>query len=384
MDTGELIPGKRAMEMRTNKTKELNTMRTILILNPGSGDSPLATNHGTFTDLHEHILRALRKQHIEPEVRYTTPEDPGTELAKQAASEGTDIVIAAGGDGTLHAVAKGLMNTPSTLGIIPIGTMNNVAHSLHIPEDIEQACAIIADGITCPIDIGMINEHIFLEVAGIGLEAAIFPAAEEVKSKDLRATLHGIISGLRTLITFRPTRFTFRFDNKRTRYFRAIQVSVCNSPYYGARFQFAPRARMNDGLLDVLIYRNFSKIQYIFHAISISQGLRQLAPRVIRRKVKTLFVDAEVPVEIHADGTPIGYTPAIITILPGVLRVRMPYKVATGPNMTRTERKRSRVYQHAAASTTIEAKPQQSAIPPQKATVIGKNTLEEKGPLHVR
>jgi YegS/Rv2252/BmrU family lipid kinase len=355
-------------------------MRTILILNPGSGDSPLAASHGTFTDLHEHILSALRQQHIEPEVRYTTPEDPGTEQAKQAASEGADIVIAAGGDGTLHAVAAGLINTQSTLGIIPIGTMNNIAHSLSIPEDIEQACAIIAGGTTRPIDVGTINEHIFLEVAGIGLEAAIFPAAEEFKSKGLKATLHGIISGLRTLIAFKPTRFTFRFDNKSTRHFRAIQVSICNSPYYGAHFRFAPRARMDDGLLDVLIYRNFSKVQYLFHAISISQGLRQLATRVSRRKVKHLFVDTEIPVEIHADGTQIGYTPATITILPGVLRVRLPHKVATGPNIIQIERKRTRIYQRATAAAAIETKNQQSAMPQQTATVINK----EKGPLHVR
>jgi diacylglycerol kinase family enzyme len=89
--------------------------------------------------------------------------------------------------------------------------MNNIARSLQIPEDIEQACKIIAQGATSKIDVGTINEHIFLEVAGIGLEAALFPAAEEFKSEGFFSTLHGIGSGLKTLITFQPTRFTISY-----------------------------------------------------------------------------------------------------------------------------------------------------------------------------
>src|SRR5438094_7171366 len=107
-------------------------MRTILILNPASGASTLAAGNETPERHEETILAALRSYDIEPEIWYTTPEDAGDGLARQAAKEGVDFVVAAGGDGTLHAVATGLIGSTSTLGIIALGTMNNLAHSLDI------------------------------------------------------------------------------------------------------------------------------------------------------------------------------------------------------------------------------------------------------------
>lgn len=322
-------------------------MRTILILNPTSGESALANHHDSVNSNEELILASLRTHNIEPIILHTTIDDPGTELARQAAQDGADIIIAAGGDGTLHAIANGLINTKSTLGIIPMGTMNNIAHSLSIPEDIEKACDVIANGATSRIDVGTINDHIFLEVAGVGLEAALFPAAEEFKSRGILSSLRGIVQGLRTLFTFEKTEFAITFDKKKRRHVNAIQISVCNSPYYGARLQFAPNALMDDGLLDVLIYRRFSKFQYIRHALSISQGRRDLAPKISRRKIKSIHIAAEHPVEIHADGEQKGYTPATISVQPGALQVRVPKSTATGPNITRPENKRRAIYQRA-------------------------------------
>ena len=111
-------------------------------------------------------------------------------------------MIAAGGDGTIHAVATGLIGSQSTLGIIAAGTMNNLAHSLSIPDTIEGACKVIANGIARSIDVGIINQHNFLEVAGIGLEAALFPAAEEIKSPGLLSTLKGVVKRPKDIILF--------------------------------------------------------------------------------------------------------------------------------------------------------------------------------------
>jgi diacylglycerol kinase (ATP) len=322
-------------------------MRTVLILNPTSGESALATNHSDSGTNEEQILAALLAYNIKPTVLYTTVEDPGTAMAQQAALDGAEIVIAAGGDGTLHAVANGVLHTNSALGILPMGTMNNIARSLKIPEDIKQACEIIATGETSQIDVGKVNDTIFLEVAGIGLEAALFPAAEELKSKGILSTLQGVMHGLRTLVAFTATNFTITFDGKKRRHMHAIQISVCNSPFYGAHLQFAPSAVMDDGLLNLLIYRKFSKFDYFRHALSISRGRRDLAPRVSRRKIKTLHIEADQPVEIHADGVPQGYTPATITVQPGVLKVRVPKKTAQGPAITSPERKKRMLYRKA-------------------------------------
>lgn len=300
-------------------------MRVVLIFNPTSGASPLAGGeHHTPEENEQAIINALKSHGIEPEVCYTTPEDAGTGLAKQAAAEGADVVIAAGGDGTIHAVATGLIRSKSTLGIIALGTMNNLAHSLSLPETIEAACTVIAKGQTRRVDIGQINGQVFLEVAGVGLEAALFPLAEEIKSPGLGKTLHGIIQGFITLFTYKPTKLHLKFDAGRNRVYDAIQVTICNAPYYGAHLKVAPDATMDDGLLDVVIYKNFSKWEYIKHAISISQGRRELQPKIAYRRAKTLKIRTDEPLEIQADGLPHGQTPADIEILPGTLSIRVP------------------------------------------------------------
>ena len=322
-------------------------MRTILILNPIAGSSSMAPQEDKDETVEQHeeaILAALRSYDIEPEVWYTTPDDPGSGLAKKAAAEGADVVIAAGGDGTIHAVASGLIGTRSTLAIIAMGTMNNLAHSLSIPDTIEGACAIIAKGETKKIDIGNINDHVFLEVAGIGLEAVLFPAAEEIKRRGWLSTVRGAFDGLTSLFSFKPASIKVSFDGHRSRSYQVLQVTICNSPYYGVHLQIAPGTLMDDGLLDVVIYKNFSKLEFIQHGISITQGKRILEPKITRRKVKTLSITADYPVAIHADGVAHGHTPALISVTPGALSVRVPIQVAEGPNVVDGEKKRRQRY----------------------------------------
>ncbi len=311
-------------------------MKSVLIFNPISGVSTITTNDGETPEQHEQtILETLREHDIEPEVWYTSEDDPGTGLAKKAAAAGFDLVIAAGGDGTIHAVASGLINTKSTLGIIAMGTMNNIARSLSISEDFRDACHIVGAGETNEVDVGVINNHVFLEVAGIGLEAALFPSAEEIKKPGWQSTLHGFFNGLSTLFTFPNIRFKVSFDGGKSRTYHGLQITVCNTPYYGVHLQVAPGTKMDDGLLDVVIYKNFSKLEYVRHAISITQGKRVLQPKISRRRIKSLEVRADRPVEIHADGVPHGHTPASISIIPAALRVRVPSKVAAGSATTK-------------------------------------------------
>lgn len=305
-------------------------MRTILILNPAAGNSLMAETHQTEESPEQTILSALREYSIEPEVWYTTIEDTGEGLATQAADEGAELVIAAGGDGTVHAVATSLVERECTLGIIPMGTMNNLAHSLGIPLPIEAACAIIAKGETRAIDVGKINDQIFIEVAGIGLEAALFPAAEEVKGPGFASTVHGVIKGLLTLFNFQPTKLRISFDYHQRRPYEALQVTICNAPYYGAHFQVAPNIMMDDGELDIFIYKQFSKLEYIRHAISISQGRRVFQPKLTHRRARSLLISASHPIEVQVDGLPRGYTPVSVTITPGALRVRVPTISAPG------------------------------------------------------
>jgi diacylglycerol kinase (ATP) len=299
-------------------------VRTVLILNPVAGKSRLAETQEEPKSIEEEIGTALRIYGLEPEVWYTTTEDPGEGLARKAADKRIDLVIAAGGDGTIHSVASGLMSRESALGIIPMGTMNNLAHSLGIPSSVEAACAVLARGETRTIDVGQINEQTFLEVAGIGFEASLFPAGEEIKRTGLLSTARGVIMGLVSLFTFKPTRLKISLDEKKLRPYDAIQVTICNAPYYGAHFQVGRDILMDDGMLDVFIFRHMSSLAYLCHAVSISQGRRVFQPKIVRRRVKALRITSSDPQDIQADGMPCGQTPAIVQIVIGALRVRVP------------------------------------------------------------
>lgn len=317
------------MSRENERTKE-KRMQAALIFNPTSGISTVTEKRMSPEETERTILEGLRDNGIEPELLYTTPEDEGYGLARRAAAAGTELVIAVGGDGTVHAVANGLIGTHSILGIIPTGTMNNLAHSLNIPDTLPAACVAIANGETRNIDVGQINDQIFIEVAGIGLEAALFPAAEEIKHSGLLSTLHGTLSGLKTLLGFKAARLRITVNGGQRRPYRAIQLTICNAPFYGVHFQMASEIVMDDGLLDVFIYRNFSKLEYLCHAFSISQGRRPYQPKIKRLRVQSLRVAADAPMEIQVDGQPFGYTPAEIKVLPGALRMRVSGKDAPG------------------------------------------------------
>ena len=314
-------------------------MRTALILNPSAGASILADQAIHEGDLETALLEALLVQGIQPEIHYTTIDDPGRGIAAHLAAEHVELVIAAGGDGTIHAVAHGLLGSASVLGIIPAGTMNNLALSLGISGILEEACATLAHGEVRAIDVGRINQYVFLEVAGVGLEAALFPAAEAVKSRGLLSTCRGVLAGLHILFNFKPPKMLLTFDNEMPRSYRAMQLTICNAPYYGPHLSVAPAIYLNDGWLDVVLYKNFRKGEYIRHAISINQGRRVLTPKVIHRRVKTLHINANAAVDFQADGIVYGSTPVEVTIMPAALKVRVPKGSAPGLQTNEEQRK---------------------------------------------
>jgi diacylglycerol kinase family enzyme/membrane-associated phospholipid phosphatase len=209
------------------------------------------------------------------------------------------------------------------LGLLPLGTMNNLAHSLGIPEDLESACALLARAQPRPLDVGLAGDHLFLEVAGAGLEASLFPHAEALKGRR-RVHPGAMRDAYRVLSAFKPTRLTLDLDGRQLEV-RALQVSVCNAPRYGASFAAAPDARTDDGWLDVVIYQRFSRLELARHYISIMGGRRDLWARIRRERARrVLLMPHAAQWDVHADGVLIGATPIAISVEPGALRVLAP------------------------------------------------------------
>ena len=295
-------------------------MNTRLIINPNSGpaDKP---------NLLTEIIDALQNQGIEAELCTTTPDEDGEGLAAEAAKAGAELVIVAGGDGTIEAVARGLMHTQTVLGIIPLGTRNNIAASLNIPSDLAQAIQTLVKGERGQFDMGKANNHYFVEVVGVGLEATLFPWGDEVKEgikKNYLAAFKSFFSGIQAFLQFKQHRLVLRFDGGRMRRLRTLQVNICNSPRYGVQFTLAPDAKMNDGKLDVIYIDNPSKWDHMRHFFKAMRGERLPHERLNTHLAAKIEIRSYPPLEVHADGQYLGITPITVEVIPEALWICVP------------------------------------------------------------
>jgi diacylglycerol kinase (ATP) len=295
-------------------------MEALLIFNSHSGP----TEH---PELLAELTESLHSQGIAAKVSLTTPDEDGQKLAAAAAQAGVPLVIAAGGDGTIEAVARGLVHTDSVLGIIPLGTRNNIAASLSIPNDLNQAIQVLVAGEHHLFDMGKANDHYFMEVVGVGLEASLFPCGDEVKEgikSNYLAALRSVFSGLKTFVQFKPHQLVLRLDGRRVRHLRTLQVNVCNSSRYGVEFTLAPEAKMDDGKLDVIYIDNPSKWEHLRHFFAAMQGERLPHERRHTYRASKIEIKGYPPLEVHADGDCLGVTPVTIEVVPQALRICVP------------------------------------------------------------
>ena len=303
--------------------------RTCLIINPAAGKKAGLTTNALGVD----DARALLARHdIEADVLCTERADHGLELAKQAVAQGYERIIAAGGDGTVAEVAEGLVGTDVVLGVLPLGSVMNVARMLGIPRDLDGAARVIESGSIARVDAGRAQgtakSRFFLEAAGVGIDAGLFAFANEVD----RGNWRSVIPLLRFVQRYRPRRLEVRLDGKLSR-FRAMMVTVANGPFVGAALTMAPDAQLDDGFFDVRIFTHFSKGELLRHFASIMGGRRAYNPKVLARRAKVVEVFAGHALMAHADSHPLGSTPARFELLPGAIRVAVGGSPALEPTL---------------------------------------------------
>ncbi len=341
----DVTPGEDALNERLPAEAK---RRACLIFNPASGGAGHSAE----------VWSALREVGIWAEMIETKADESATGVARRAAESGRfDLVIAAGGDGTVAEVAKGLVGTQACLGILAQGTFNNVSRALGLPaNDTRAACAVLARGRVRRIDVGRANgEHLFFEAAGVGLDAPLFPLGEELKDTRWYSPLP-LWRVLRLLWQFKPVRVRFSLDRAlaeayvapltpsrpggpvpvpRRRLGRrltqaegqrefdlsAFMVVAANGSHYGSGFTVAPGAVLDDGLFTVSVFRRFSKLELIRHFVSISRGGRRYTPKVDTFRAARLRLSCRTPLDCHVDGHPIGVVPLDLEILPRALKV---------------------------------------------------------------
>ncbi len=249
-----------------NKTDNLRRAR--LIYNPESGGES-ANDSRRLVE----IVSRLREHGILAGIDLKTSGKVARDLAKAAVENGDDLVIVAGGDGTIEDVASELVGSKTTLGILPTGTMNNLARCLGIPLNIEGACALLGMGVTRRIDVGRVigkkpKSEYFLEAAGVGLSAIVIPAGQAVEKGQWGA----LPFALRKLFDSKPEPVQVELDEQEPIIASSQIVTVSNAPMMGKNMLIAPNAKMDDGLLDIAIYDGMTKTDLLQHFTAASSG----------------------------------------------------------------------------------------------------------------
>ena len=291
--------------------------RACLIVNPNAGKKAGLTTNAFGPD----DARSLLERHgIDAEIWETERPGHATELAQKAAAERYDLVIAAGGDGTVEEVAEGLIGSAVELGILPLGSIMNIARMLGIPRDLEAAAQVIKERRVARIDVGRAktqarSEH-FVEAAGVGIDAGLFAYFNQIDGGNWRSLLPLI----RFMWRYRPRRISLMVDGRRVR-FNAMMVTVANGPYVGAALAVAPDARLDDHRLDVKVFTRFGKFELIRHMLAIAGGRRAYNPKVRTFRARSVQIVPDRPMMVHGDSRPLGTTPARFDVVPASLSV---------------------------------------------------------------
>jgi diacylglycerol kinase (ATP) len=268
------------------------------------------------------LLCCLQDLHMIPEVHLIQPEDDVIQIAADAVQRGYELVIAAGGDGTLSLAASGLINTPARLGIIPIGTRNNQALSHGIPlDDLEAAVKVLRQGEIIQIDTGLVRcsskSHPLIEVASLGLTSALFPSTDEIQHGDLSK----IGDFVQVFLEHPLSHIEAELNNGEKKVeVEAHTVVVTNMPYTGARWKLADNVSFDDGLLDVFFFPEMSKVDLINTVLQMNAGPLE-DERILHYQVRNAHFHSHQPLPVMVDGLMLGECDFYVEVNPGSLNV---------------------------------------------------------------
>jgi len=288
-----------------------------LIVNPSAGG-------GKAGRVAPEVERALHEHGLEVRRADTRDLSHARELAEEGARAGETVVVLSG-DGMIGVVADVLRHFPgAVLGVLPGGRGNDLARVLGIPQDPVAACAVIADGVPCAMDLGEVAGHAFVGIASAGFDSEANRIANEAP-----AWLGGLVyayGALRALCSWRPARFEIELEPPGKRIgFTAYTVGACNSKTYGGGMRAAPDALLDDGLLDVVVLESLSKLKFLTKVLpKVFTGAHVQLPSVHVYHAAEVEISSDRPFTMYADGDPIGDLPVRVRAVRGAVSVLVP------------------------------------------------------------
>lgn len=286
-----------------------------MIVNPRSGTADKA-------GVIRHAAQEFKRVGLEVEIALTERPGHATELAAEAASEGVDMVVAVGGDGTVNETARALCNSSSTLGIIPMGSGNGLARHLNIPMNPRRAVDIITSGRVERCDYCTVNDRPFFCTFGMGFDAAV---SDRFASRPgSRGLINYVRSAIEEIIHFEADEYTISCANE-TLTEKAFLIACCNASQYGNNAFIAPEASIKDGLMDVTVLHSGTLLRQALNGIDVMIGAIREGARVHTFRTERVVICRKNPGPVHIDGDPARMgTRLVVRCHPGGLRVFSP------------------------------------------------------------
>lgn len=288
-------------------------MPLTLLVNPSSAG-------GKSLKLLPRVEAALDARRAVFRVEKTRSLEHGVELALRAIELG-EVPVVISGDGLLGAVGGAMAGSETPLGLIPGGRGNDMARALGIPTEPEAAVEVVLDGTSKRIDVGEANGKRFLGIASVGFDSECNRLANDTHF--LRGNLVYAYSMPRTLIGWKPARFTIADGGERKR-ITGYFVAVANNSVYGGGMYIAPDAKLDDGLFDVVSIGEGSKLRFLFSLGEVFKGTHIEREEVDVFRTSRLTIDASRPFPVYADGDHLTDLPVSLRVLPRCLSILVP------------------------------------------------------------
>jgi diacylglycerol kinase (ATP) len=288
----------------------------LVIVNPTAGGGRAAR-----------IVGWLRERlHARPDARLEVTRRAGDaeRWAADAAGDGHDRVVAVGGDGTIQEVVNGLVNGAqgATLGIVPMGSGNDLARSLGLPRDPHECWTQAIGSQERHVDLvradhGDAQPRWFSSAGGIGFDARV-AAAMATRTGWQRSRLGYLLTTLIELRRFENRRVELTLDGERQER-EVLFVAIANGAYYGGGMRICPDAEVDDGMLDLCIVGNLSRLAALREIPNLYRGTHIGHPAVEMARARRIEIDGDRDTLVHLDGEPFGHLPLRVEIAPGRL-----------------------------------------------------------------
>ncbi len=320
------------MESSNASPESTNTSKLLVILNPVAGQEDSSKTKSAITEF-------LDSRNLEYELRETEGDGDALKWAKEAA--GFDLVVVAGGDGTVMEAMSGMIDNPHPVALaqLPLGTANLLSRALSIPTKLEEALELATDtGVTVSMDVGNLVSHgrYFAIIAGAGWDAKLIEDATR-EMKDKLGFFAYVISGIKNLFTLRSSRVRIEIDDQ-VQNLRADSVAVINvGEIHGSGIAIGDKVSPHDGQLDLAIASTRGSL-----------GIFRLLWRILTKSFKNsdelkyftashLKVSAQPPLKLEIDGEVIGETPFEVTVVPNGARLVVPRDYAEDKKLEYTD-----------------------------------------------